>query len=125
MCGVFRLVERRLISSVSSLTPTPLPICTQPFLPPTDLLHSLIFLPSSLSPPPHPPFTASLAELNLWGFPTHRYEQIRTNRLGSAATVWIVGNVIHGSLASTGAFELVLDGRTVSIGGNGWLLVWL
>ncbi|CAI5497650.1 unnamed protein product [Closterium sp. Naga37s-1] len=41
------------------------------------------------------------------------YEQIRTNRLGSAATVWIVGNVIHGSLASTGAFELVLDGRTL------------
>ncbi|CAI5532551.1 unnamed protein product [Closterium sp. Naga37s-1] len=40
------------------------------------------------------------------------YEQIRTNRLGSAATVWIMGNVIHGSLASTGAFELVLDGRT-------------
>ncbi|GJP50009.1 hypothetical protein CLOM_g9165 [Closterium sp. NIES-68] len=41
------------------------------------------------------------------------YEQIRANRLGSAATVWIVGNVMHGSLASTGAFELVLDGRTL------------
>ncbi|CAI5483818.1 unnamed protein product [Closterium sp. Yama58-4] len=48
-------------------------------------------------PPPFPPW----------------YEQIRTNRLGSAATVWIVGNVIHGNLASTGAFELVLDGRTL------------
>jgi len=41
------------------------------------------------------------------------YQSMTQNKLGSAFAVWVLGNVGHNMLLSTGAFEVSYDGREV------------
>eukprot|EP00249_Psilotum_nudum_P036160 c6463_g1_i1 orf=315-995(-) len=42
--------------------------------------------------------------------PPSWYNTLRQNRFGTAATCWLVGNILQNSLQSTGAFEVSLNG---------------
>lgn len=41
------------------------------------------------------------------------YLSMKQNKIGAAAGLWIVGNVLHNSLTSTGAFEVSYNGLQV------------
>mmetsp|Transcript_39569 Transcript_39569/g.112225 ORF Transcript_39569/g.112225 Transcript_39569/m.112225 type:complete len:138 (+) Transcript_39569:337-750(+) len=41
------------------------------------------------------------------------YQTVKQNKFGYSMGVWFIGNTIHGSLMSTGAFEIYHDGDLV------------
>ena len=45
--------------------------------------------------------------------PGPRYVQMQGNKIGAAVVLWVLGNSMHNSLTSTGAFEISINGHLV------------
>lgn len=45
--------------------------------------------------------------------PPELYNQVKEKKLAMAMAVWFLGNMLHNSLTSTGAFEVFYDGQQV------------
>ncbi len=47
------------------------------------------------------------------------YDKVKQNKFGAAMAVWFLGNMLHSSLTTTGAFEVFYNGQLVSDVGSG------